>query len=457
LSAKSFNKLKNDQNMKYLKIQNDGELDIRLVALMGGTTKANDKYKIGQFGTGLKYTMAYLLRNNVDFKIFCGETEAKITAEKEVIKETEFEIIYIDGTRTSITTGMGQQWSPWMIIRELWCNALDEGGELRETVYESGLIGHAGKTTFYIQMLPDIQDVLDKWRQYFIQDRTPMWEDSEYAIHANGKDDNLKIYKQGVLIYQHPTPSLFSYDIKSADINELREFRGIVSMEIFRALRSPNNEVVTHFLNNITEDMYEGSELEYDWFTSFANIWKETIDTRRIAQSGDSSYYSERGTSIDFSNVIELPKRVYKALVKSFNGIGALIMTDSNTEFFESPCPDVANKINESIKILADAGYPMNPSVTISYGVFRETNQTHASDRQLKKILISEAAKQLSVANIVNILVEENEYLQTNMRKDSLAYARHFVGLLVSKIIPVLEPAPIIEEREIVDEPILPF
>lgn len=35
--------------MKYLKIQNKGLLDIRLVALMGGTTKADNQYKIGQF------------------------------------------------------------------------------------------------------------------------------------------------------------------------------------------------------------------------------------------------------------------------------------------------------------------------------------------------------------------------------------------------------------------------
>ena len=64
--------------MKYLKIQNQGLLDIRLVALMGGTTKANDEYKIGQFGTGLKYTLAYLIRNNIDFKIFVGTEEIKV-------------------------------------------------------------------------------------------------------------------------------------------------------------------------------------------------------------------------------------------------------------------------------------------------------------------------------------------------------------------------------------------
>src|SRR5688572_27627437 len=114
--------------MKYLKIKNNGELDIRLVALMGGTTKSQDNYKIGQFGSGLKYTLAYLFRNNIDFKIFTGEKEIQITIERELISGETFEIICIDGNRTSITTKMGLDWKPWMIIRELYSNALDEGG-----------------------------------------------------------------------------------------------------------------------------------------------------------------------------------------------------------------------------------------------------------------------------------------------------------------------------------------
>ena len=79
--------------MKYLRIANNGELDMRLVSLMGGTTKNRDEYKIGQFGSGLKYTLAYLLRRNLVFKIFIGEEAVKIGLETEVIRGEEFEII----------------------------------------------------------------------------------------------------------------------------------------------------------------------------------------------------------------------------------------------------------------------------------------------------------------------------------------------------------------------------
>lgn len=99
--------------IKYLKISNQGELDIRLVALMGGTTKSNDKYKIGQFGTGLKYTLAWLFRNNLDFKIYTGETVVDVKTESEEIREENFDIICINSQRTSITAGMGMDWKAW--------------------------------------------------------------------------------------------------------------------------------------------------------------------------------------------------------------------------------------------------------------------------------------------------------------------------------------------------------
>jgi len=132
--------------MKYLKIQNDGVLDIRLVALMGGTTKSNDEFKIGQFGTGLKYTLAFLFRNNLDFKIFSGTDLVDLSTENETIRDEVFEIICINGKRTSITTRMGEDWKAWMIVREIWCNALDEGGAKKDIT--SLVEGAEGTTTF---------------------------------------------------------------------------------------------------------------------------------------------------------------------------------------------------------------------------------------------------------------------------------------------------------------------
>jgi hypothetical protein len=422
--------------MRYLKIQNNGELDIRLVALMGGTTKANDKYKIGQFGTGLKYTLAYLFRNNIDFKIFTGTEKIEIDVVKENIKDNDFNIIRINQNQTGITTQMGSQWTAWMIIRELWCNALDEGEPLKDSdCYKCE--GEAGKTTFFIQVTPEIKEVLDKWDSYFIHKYEPLWEDENYAIHHNDNKGSLKLYKQGVLIYEHKdTKSLFNYDIKGADINELREFRGLVSMEVHNALMKPNEEVITYFLNNIKEDMYEGSELDYDWFQSFGNIWKETLKQKRVAKSGTYSSWGEKeGVNIDFTNVIELPKKVFAALTKSFEGISALALSDDKNEFIEIPELAVVQKITKCVKMLSQSGYNLNSEMKIKYGVFENVKKTFAINKDKKTLMISSACESLDDSEIMNILVENNEYFVKDLRKDSSDFYSHFVNLYTKELL----------------------
>lgn len=423
--------------MKYLKIQNSGELDIRLVALMGGTTKSKDKFKIGQFGTGLKYTLAYLYRNNIDFKIFSGTEEINIGLEVEKINDIDFEIICINGNRTSITTQMGQQWTAWMIIRELWCNALDEGQPLRATVQETELAGEENKTSFYLQLTPEMQLVLDEWNNYFIQNQKPISENDKYAIYLNEKETNLRLYKHGVLIYSHPSEqkSLFCYDVKSAQINELREFKGYVSYEVYEALKDPSKEAVSYFLNHITEQHYEGSELDYDWFSSFGEIWKEAIGGHRISKHGDGAYYSERGIDVDFSNVIELPKKVYTALVKNFEGIGALALTDDNNEFYETADMETEEMVNECINSLSAGNYILNPDTIIRYGVFQEHTKKHSVNRKKKTIMISEVCKGITQLELAQILIENNEYIHLNESIDSPKFYRHFINLYAREIL----------------------
>src|SRR5690606_33754203 len=131
--------------------------------------------KIGQWGSGLKYSIAYLLKNNIMFKVFIGTKEVKITTEVESISGQDFEIIYVDGEKTSLTIKMGgQDWKPWTIIRELWCNALDQGGESRDVTTEPS--GEENKTSFFVQITPDFQNVIDNWSSYFIHGVTPLFE-----------------------------------------------------------------------------------------------------------------------------------------------------------------------------------------------------------------------------------------------------------------------------------------
>lgn len=418
--------------MKYLKIQNNGELDIRLVALMGGTTKQNSKFKIGKFGTGLKYTLAYLYRNNIGFKCFTGTQEVKIHTETETIGETNFEIICINHNRTSITTQMGHEWTAWMIIRELWCNALDEGGSKKEVVNENEIIGDENKTTFYVQLTPEISEVLNNWASYFIHHKEPLFEDENFAIYPG--DGKLKLYKQGVLIYQHQhADSVFNYDIKGADINELREFRGIISMSIMEALANPNTETINYFFSNVTEKHYEGSDMDYGWYVTFGKVWREAIGSQKIIYYDSQRYVEQDGVDKEqLMNAISLPKKVYEVLTKTFEGVGALRMVDDKSEFFEATNAETVDKFAEAIDLLKSVDYLINPNLSIVYGIFSDTKKAIGLTRNHKELLVSKICVNLTNEELAREIIYQNEKVNSNADAGTEKYSNHMVTLFTN-------------------------
>lgn len=418
--------------MKYLKIQNDGELDIRLVSLMGGTTKSNDEFKIGQWGSGLKYTLAYLLKNNIDFKIFIGETEIKVTTETEVIRDESFEIICIDGQRTSITTQMGgAAWEPWTIIRELWCNALDEGGEYKEIT--ELISGDSGKTTFFIQLDKDFQKVISEWDKYFIHSQTPLFENEEFKIYRGGP--SLRFYKQGVLILERQnTAGLFCYDIKNAEINELREFKGSAEYAIVRALANANSGVITTFIENVTDDVFEG-KMSYDWYTHLGPIWKETIGNAKIIHQKALDDMRAREVNVDLSGIIVLPKNVYSFLSKEIPGISALRSADKVNEFYEIHSEKLSERLNEVFAILECCEYHIHPELKFIFGTFGDKNIQGQINLDTKEIYLSDSLLDKSLFNFVAVMIEENEHFKTGLQDCSRKFQQHWIDLYTKQLL----------------------
>lgn len=417
--------------MRYLKIANNGLLDIRLVALMGGTTKSKDKYKIGQFGTGLKYTLAWLFRNNLDFKIFVGLDEVKLHTEKEVIRDEEFEIICINGNRTSITTKMGEDWQGWMIIRELWCNALDEGGEVRDVTDD--ILPEEGKTIFYIQINHEIQSVLNNWSKYFIHGQEPIFKNANYAIYPAG--DHLCLYKQGVMIYENrEEKSVFSYDMFSADINELRELKYSPSMVMVYALSECNEKTAAYFLENVREEHYEG-RMDFDWWRSFNDSWRKVLGSAKLIHEEVLTEIKARGNDPDMATLVVVPKNVYKFLTKQFDGIGALHVAATIGEFYETFDGRTELLIKEGLAILEACEYPMHPELQFVYGFFEDKTTLARVDLKEKKVYISNAFIQKSLFSVVAMLIEENEHFNTGMSDKTREFQSHFIELYTRELL----------------------
>lgn len=234
--------------MKYIKIKNKGLLDIRLIALMGGTTKSDSTNKIGQFGTGLKYAISYFLRNDIPLKLFIDNNEVVFEKRKTSISDKEFDEIFMNGESMNITTRYGYQWTAWEAIREIWCNAIDESNSSKKIV--SKCTKESGNTIFYIGITEETKKVLDNWDIYFNNDDF-LFDDENYSIFLN-KGDYLKLYKNGVLIHEDKYyKSLFNYDIKNSELNELRQYRGYAQWDIQRAIINSNKQVVRKLIESI--------------------------------------------------------------------------------------------------------------------------------------------------------------------------------------------------------------
>lgn len=417
--------------MKYLKIANDGILDIRLVALMGGTTKGNDQFKIGQFGTGLKYTLAFLFRNNLHFRIFAGMDEISITLDEEIIRNETFEIICINGHRTSITTRMGSDWQAWMVIRELWSNALDEGGPDRYVTTQ--INGEADKTVFYIQVDKQIQDVLDQWDKYFIHGIAPWFENNSVAIYPGG--DSRRFYKNGILIDEEKDKkTMFAYDIKDASLNELREFKGSHEYSVTNALLQANERVIEYFLENITDDHYE-ADLSFDWWhIKFSPTWEKVIGNAKIIHQKALDHLKEAGAETP-TELIVVPEMLYKALAKQFERVSALRVASKIGEFFEDHSAEAENKLKQGLVILEACGYHMHPELTFVFGYFGDKKILGKVSMNEKKVYISNTVLQASLHAVVAVLLEESEHYNTGMADCSREFQSHWINLYTRELL----------------------
>jgi hypothetical protein len=422
--------------MRYLEIRNKGELDVRLISLMGGSTKSNDVYKIGQFGTGLKYSLSYLIRNNIDFKIFVGGQEVKIRTKRECIQDTDFDILYINDERTSITSSMGKDWAAWMILREIWCNALDEGNASFREV-DDDFTGVEGHTTFYIQLTGPMREAFDKWDDYFIHNQKPLQSDESFAIYpSKGK---LRIYKQGVLIHEEKEYlGVYAYDIKNAQINELREYKGFLTMDIVNLIAKLNKNLVQNFVGSVNEKHFEHG-MDYDWssadFRSEKAGWTEAMEGVKIIAKEDLRSFKERGVEIDEAKLVPVPKSLYNKLSQTFEGVSALRRSEKVGAFHEQIDTVAQQKFDQAMIMLEDCGYEVDPELKWIFGVFGDKNVQGRINTDTKEVFMSTDLKRATMFEMITTIIEENEHFKTGFSDCSRSFQQHFINLYAKNLL----------------------
>lgn len=267
-------------------INSMGPLDIAAITLVGLSTKRDDNAKIGMFGTGLKYSLAKLLRDKIPFRIWNGDHELNITTQAGDFRGTSYEQVVVDGTPTSNTTDMGPQWETWWIIRELLSNARDE------TVHEFFVVDwdavefKEGWTTFALDY-DHFEQVWLNREKYFLIDRQAKWEGGGLKLLGR-LGEGTRVYKNGILVHEDDAPDAFDYELDTVELNEMREVRydwqvyqGITKIILtklndLRLVRDYMAKQSAHIRYGKTP--YTGTLSTYDKPT-LSDAWKEAIDT----------------------------------------------------------------------------------------------------------------------------------------------------------------------------------
>lgn len=247
--------------------QNKGGIDPRLVTTMGVNVKETDN-PIGFFGTGLKYAIAILLREEQEITIWSGLTKMTFQTEKDTIRGKEFEFILMTcsnamtstSQRLAFTTEYGKKWSLWQAYRELYCNTKDEGGEICD-FERSPMEGH---TTITVSGEAFLSTHLK--RHEFILTSRALSTNASCDIHP--ANNAAAVFYQGIKVHSPVRTQIFTYDLRSHQ--ELTEDRSLsmdatATAAIAKASLECTDPGICRDIIMAPEGSFEWC-LDYNWF-----------------------------------------------------------------------------------------------------------------------------------------------------------------------------------------------
>lgn len=213
--------------MKHLRIRNKGLVQAEDIMLIGSSTKRGQNDKIGQFGSGWKYAIAWLVRNECTPFIFSGTEQITITTRMVQHRDNLANIIQVNGKDTSITDGMGMKWTGWMALRELISNAIDEGEEIIKIMDEKeNWKVNPGYTNIYIPINKELQDVMDKYEHYFAFERTPDYISKYGALYIKQENTQVNVYRKGIRCFDAHYKTKVDFNFNNIPITEDRLIDG---------------------------------------------------------------------------------------------------------------------------------------------------------------------------------------------------------------------------------------
>lgn len=416
---------------KWVHIQNDGEIEFGGLHLMGISSKRGDSEKIGFFGSGNKYAIALLLREKIPFKIFSGKKEIKFTTETIMFRGQTYEQICINGEPTSLTTSMGIDWETWFAVREMYCNAIDEGGA-KLTVTDTAM-GEKGKTSVFIELTEKLNEFFSKIDKYILVNKDKMISEAK-TEHGNvevyssdGKE--LVCYRKGIRIMPaNKIVSIFSYNFDNIEINESRvyKYEYQVKERIASFLANTEREdIILHYLAK-----WKGSyEADAKW--EYANdplsaVWHNILKGQRVYPE---SLAMHTGDFEGKRNAFIVPDKLAEKIANQFDDVDVVGM--GKKKHYEVVDMTIAEKakMDKAISQLARIGFNLTSKIALAVTTTKDVIAWY----DMESDTIYHTRKYLAehdLREIKNTLVEEHLHSQGHLDGQ-----REFVTYLIHELI----------------------
>lgn len=421
---------------KYILFENKGVIDINSLILMGASSKRDDDNKFGFWGSGNKYAIAFLLKHNIDFKIFAGKKEVQVKKKRVSFRDKEFDRVVISGQETSITTDMGPNWEEWYILRECLQNIKDEGGD--NVILSTDILsGKEGYTRFYIQHTKEIERVIDFWDTYFTFDRTDILIDNSegkvFMKHPN--NEGTVLYRNGFKVYESKGyDSQYDYSVKSIPINESRWVQNDWSarFEVIKFIaKYATFDIAKTILENMGETTFYESNFDWDMGSvKFNEEWKKVIGDRTLIVRDVAGWFREEMAGRPYYLVsMEFAKKA-KLTWPDIKILGL----DKSGNYYSGEDVEMTPKmeflLKESLDFLKEADYHINYDIK----VVKFENNNVLGQAFENKIMLSEKLFERGKKQIIVTIIEENEHLVSGHSDKTRDFQNHLLNLYLNEM-----------------------
>ena len=413
--------------MNYLKISNNGLLESGALTLLGASTKRGDKSKIGKFGTGFKFALAYFLRNDIKPIIYNGKSEILIQVKPMMFNNTKFEVIHIDNTPTSITTEFGADWNLWQALREVYSNAVDEGGSKIELV--KNLEHVTGTTAVYLPLNENIKLFYSQMDKYFAYNRKPIYDNGKYTIYDK-IDDKSIIYRKGIRVAT--VTGLYDYDFEEFPINESRTpLNSWTTGEKVNELliKIDDVKIIRNIMDNLQYEQYIESSSYQNIISIFgtpSTAWEEALNGHIVVTPNEIEFLTtkQKSQAVVVSNQFKQKLNTHLDITTS----QSLHIGDKN--FIEKePTAETVKLVNFAIETLNGEGFNIGEDIT--YVSFSDKKVLGAADVVKDIVYISNDLGTYGISEVLAVLIEENIHIKTKAED----YTREFQNAAIRETV----------------------